>query len=355
MVADTKLYDRLGVKSSATQEEIKKAYRKKAIATHPDKNKDNPNAAEQFKDVGQAYEILSDPEKRKVYDQYGLDFILKNGTSAPPPEAEGGGFEGFRGAPGGFPAGGFPGGGGTFHFETGGPGAGFSFTNAEDIFSNFMKSSNMPGMFEDDDGFPGMNGGGRNRGARYREPRRAATPEVTAVEKNLPITLEQMYSGVTKKLRVSRKAFDPSTGKRKNEEKECSVTITPGMKAGSKFKFKGYGDMSEEGGHQDLHFIIQEKPHARFTRLGDDLITTVQVDLKEALTGWQRTVETIDGRQIRVSAGTPTQPDHEIRYPEQGMPKPKKAGQRGDMVVKVKVKFPQSLSQQQKQELAKIL
>jgi len=226
-----------------------------------------------------------------------------------------------------------------------------------------MKAGSMGGMggdMGDEDGFPGMGAGrspfGSSRGSRYREPKRAATPDVQAVEKTLPISLEQMYTGVTKKLKVNRKVYDRSTGKRKNEENQLDVTIKPGLKAGSKIKYKGWGDQSAEGDVvQDLHFVIQEKPHPRFTREGDDLVTKVDLELKEALTGWQKTIETIDGRQIRVSAGTPTQPDQEIRYPEQGMPKSKKPGERGDLVVRVKVRFPTSLSQQQKQELAKIL
>src|SRR5271154_2312690 len=109
MVAETKLYDALSISPTASDTEIKKAYRKAALKWHPDKNKDNPNASEKFKEVSQAYEILSDPEKRKVYDQYGLEFLLRGG--APPPEAGAdanpfaggmpGGFGGFGGVPGG--------------------------------------------------------------------------------------------------------------------------------------------------------------------------------------------------------------------------------------------------------------
>ncbi|KKK26552.1 DnaJ domain protein, partial [Aspergillus rambellii] len=77
MVAETKLYDALGIKPDASQDDIKKAYRKSALKYHPDKNKNDPNAAEKFKDVSQAYEVLSDPEKRKVYDQFGLEYLLR--------------------------------------------------------------------------------------------------------------------------------------------------------------------------------------------------------------------------------------------------------------------------------------
>ena len=92
-----------------------------------------------------------------------------------------------------------------------------------------------------------------------------------------------------------------------------------------------------------------------FKREGNDLRTIIQVDLKEALTGWKRTITTIDGKQIQVSSGGPTQPGHEIRYPEQGMPKSKKPVERGDMIVQVNVKFPSTLTLAQKTHLKEIL
>lgn len=126
------------------------AYRKAALKWHPDKNKDNPDAAERFKECSQAYEILSDPEKRKIYDQYGLEVLLRGGGAPPPDGAGGNPFAGAGGMPGGFNGfdfgGGMPGGGGggggsrTFHFSTGGGGPnGFSFNNPEDIFAEFMR------------------------------------------------------------------------------------------------------------------------------------------------------------------------------------------------------------------------
>lgn len=89
MVLEKNLYDALGISPNATQDEIKKGYRKGALKYHPDKNRDNPDAGEKFKEVSQAYEVLSDPEKRKVYDQYGLDYLLRGGPAPPPPGAEG--------------------------------------------------------------------------------------------------------------------------------------------------------------------------------------------------------------------------------------------------------------------------
>ena len=273
-------------------------------------------------------------------------------------------FEG--GMPGGFGGmGGMPSGGGrSFHFSTGGGGGGFNFSNPDDIFASFFKAGGAS-MGDDDDifsQFGGMHGGrsgggfgSSGRSSKMRESRhRAPEPEVTTVERDLPVTLEQLYKGAKKKMNIKRKTFDEATGKRKMEEKLLEIDIKPGYKAGTKIKFKGFGDQ-EEGGTQDLHFIIKEKEHDRFERIGDDLRTTVKIPLKEALTGWKQTVTTIDGRNIAVSGGGPTQPGHETRYRELGMPKSKKPGERGDMIVRVQVDFPTHLTPTQKSQLKEIL
>jgi len=162
--------------------------------------------------------------------------------------------------------------------------------------------------------------------------------------------LEDLYKGAQKKLRVKRKTFNEKTGKRSVEDKVVEINIKPGMKAGSKFKFKGMGDQ-EEGGSQDLHFIIEEKPHPTLKRDGDDIRTTVELDLKEALTGWKKTVTTIDGKNLPVSGGGPTQPGYEEKFPHLGMPLSKKPTERGDFIVQVKVNFPKYLTSAQKAKL----
>lgn len=163
--------------------------------------------------------------------------------------------------------GGMPGGGTrTFHFSTNGGGSGFSFSNPESIFSEFFKSGGA-GMGDDDDVFANFGsqgqrmGGGRSRsymesngGAR---PYRAPTPEVTTVERPLSVTLEELFKGTHKKMKIKRKTYDHGTNKRKLEDKILDMEIRPGYKAGTKIKFKGVGDQ-EEGGTQDLHFIVTE-------------------------------------------------------------------------------------------------
>lgn len=264
-------------------------YRKSALKFHPDKNKDDPKAAEKFKECSQAYEILSDPEKRKVYDQFGLEFLLRGGH--PPPEGADAGGNPFAagGMPGGFnnfDFGGMPGGGGgpggrTFHFSTGGGGGGgangFNFSNAEEIFANFMRAggAGMGGMGGmgggggggDDDfdmysSFPGagMSGGGRPRASRRTgTAKRPQDPEVLFVDRPLPLTLEDLFHGAKKRMKIKAKRFD-SDGKQITKDQILEVPIKAGLKKGSKIKFKEVGDQVE-GGRQDLHFIVEEVRH----------------------------------------------------------------------------------------------
>lgn len=392
MVKETKLYDALGIQPSASQDDIKKAYRKGALKYHPDKaGKDNATAAEKFKDISQAYEILSDPEKRKVYDQFGLDFILRGGTAAPPPGAGGAGGPspgGMGGMPNFARSGTFPGfggmggmgssGGGTqrmYFGSSNGPGGGFNFSNPETLFEQFARTSGMDfggginfgggsaGM--DDDDFGGhysfssspLGGNGRgsfsNRASGSMPNGRPKSPEASILNKPIPFTLEELYTGARKKLRVKRKLFD-ADGKITREDKDLEITVKPGMKAGSKFKFKGIGD-AIDGTKQDIHFIIEEKPHEIFKRDGDNLIHTATISLKEALTGWSRIIPTIDGKQLKVDVSGPTSPDWENRYPDQGMVVSKSPNTRGELIVRVKIEFPKSLTNEQKTKLREIL
>lgn len=302
----------------------------------------------------------------------GLEFLLRGGTAEPPPGA-GGMPEGFAGGmPGGFAqafGGGMPGGGGrSFHFSTNG-GTGFSFSNADDIFSRFAKQGGAGGGEDDDifSLFSGMNGaggggggspfasmGGGRRTQSGRPAPRQREMEVTTVERPLPVTLEELYHGAHKKMKIKRKTYDESTGKRSVQDKILEMDIRPGLKAGSKIKFAGVGDQ-EEGGTQDLHFIVEQKQHPNLRRDGDDIRMTLEIPLKEALTGWSRQVTTIDGKNLNVSGAGPTQNGFQERFPNLGMPIAKKPNERGDFVVEVKVVMPKSLTAEQKRKLKEIL
>jgi DnaJ family protein B protein 4 len=280
-----------------------------------------------------------------------------------------------------FAYGGMPGGGGGGHSFK------FNFSAPEDTFRSFREGSGLGGdIFEELLRSAGA-GGGSATGSSRRSMRgsfgenmrgaRQPTPEVTTVERALPLSLEDLFNGVTKKMKIKRKMFDDS-GKRTTTDTVLEVPIKPGLKKGSKIRFKGVGDQ-EEGGQQDLVFIVEEvshsiyltpfpiskvlhtdiiknqKPHALFSREGDDIVHTVDLDLKEALTGWKRTVTTIDKKILNLDKAGPTQPGSADTYPGLGMPISKKPGQRGNFVVRYNVKFPMTLTTTQKQKLREIL
>jgi len=264
---------------------------------HPDKNKNSPEAAEKFKECSQAYEILSDPEKRKTYDAYGLEFLLRGGTASPP-DAEDASFGGAGGMPGGFNFGNMPG-SGSFHFSTSSGPGGFSFSNPEDIFANFARGGGGSGAgFEDL--FSELGGGGaRSSFSGSRASRmhsgdgfsnstrgREMTPETTTVERPLPLTLEEIYKGVVKKMKIKRKSYDAS-GKQTKVDQILEVPIKPGLKKGSKIKFNGVGDQVE-GGRQDLHFIVEEvgrrdPPSVLTSEIRDYMLTTLNRNLTPSI------------------------------------------------------------------------
>lgn len=241
-----------------------------------------------------------------MYDQFGLEFILRGG--APPPEGAEGFAEGgnpFAGGAGGFPFAEMPGGGGgtrTFHFSTGpGGGARFNFSNPESIFSEFFRNGAAGGMggMDDDDGFAsfggmpgGFPGGGPRPGAKRsstgrgfpQDARRAQTPEVTVVEKPLYVTLEELFNGTTKKMKIKRKTYDQATGKQSTQDRILEVPIKKGLKAGSKIKFSDVGDQVE-GGTQDLHFVVQEvsSPHPNRLDVSNGTLLTRVTERSPAL------------------------------------------------------------------------
>lgn len=157
-----------------------------------------------------------------------------------------------------------PGGGQSFHYTMNGGGGGLGGGDPFKVFAEFMRGGGA-GLADDDDIFSQFTGGGRSSKGSSRKDsyagnsmrRRDRSPEVTTVERPLPVTLEELYKGTHKKMKIKRKTFDSRTGKQNVEDKILEMDIKPGYKAGTKMKFKGVGDQ-EEGGTQDLHFIITE-------------------------------------------------------------------------------------------------
>lgn len=370
-------YAILGVpKGTSDAEKLKKAYRKLAMKWHPDKHKEGnqEEATKKFQEISEAYDVLTDDKKRHIYDMYGEEGL--KGGGAPQADGAGTGFSGGGGA-------GFPGG---FTFTTsggGGPG-GYSFSNddAEKIFAQFFggggpgrggpgsfggmggqrggmpRSSPFGGMFMDLDG-EGPHGGSAHdffSGAQQQQQqtsrKRAAPPK--AVEHDLNCTLEELYSGKTKRMRVTRTIEDEATHTSRQESQELRVDVKPGWRAGTKVRFNAAGDRRLGEPAQDVVFIIKEKPHPIFHRDGDNLTTTVAIPLKDALCGTANiTVPTIDGKGVPLPLRGVTQPHTQRTLSGYGMPK--KAGGHGDLVVTFDVKFPSALTADQQQALARIL
>ncbi|CAG8617283.1 4074_t:CDS:2 [Paraglomus brasilianum] len=290
-------YNILGVSKDADDEALKKAYRKLALKWHPDKNKEanREEAEKKFKEISEAYEVLSDKNKRQIYDVYGEEG-LKGG--APPPTSDGA-----SGFPGGFPGGfsGFqqfrPGGSTTFTFKTGG--------QAQEAV------------------------------VRY------------------PIPLEDLYKGASKRLKVKRKLLDASTKRQVPAEEELVIPIRPGLKAGSKIRFPNKGDELPNGEVQDLVIVIEEKPHSVFQRDGDDLRMVIKLKLVEALCGFEKKIETLDGRKLLITNKSVIAPGLEQVIHNEGMPT--KSGEKGNLIVKYEIEFPARLTDEQKAELKRIL
>jgi molecular chaperone DnaJ len=351
-MAKRDFYELLGVEKGASEADIKKAYRKKAMELHPDRNKDDPTSEARFKEVNEAYEILKDPQKKAAYDQFG--------HSA---------FDG-SGGPGGFRPG--PGGG--------------DFTSAfsdvfDDLFGDFMR------------------GGGR-RGGTQRATRGSD------LRYNLTVSLEEAMAGKQAtvtipgttacepcggsgaadgsepatcptcsgqgKVRAQQGFFTiertcPTCGGRgqiiKNPCRVCSgsgrvqreralnVNIPPGVETGTRIRLAGEGEPGGRGGPAgDLYIFIQVAQHPIFEREGQDLYCRIPVSLTTAALGGDIEVPTLDGGRTRVKVPEGVQSGKQLRLRGKGMPA-LRGGGRGDLYLEIAVETPVNLTQRQKELL----
>jgi len=377
----TDYYKLLGVDRNASEDEIKKAYKKMALKWHPDRNAGSEEASKKFKEISEAFEVLSDKQKRTIYDQFGEEGL--KGGGAPPPGAgsPGGGFSSF---------GGFPGGGGTTFTFTSSPGGagfgrgGFSPTDPQKVFEQIFGMGGLGGMggmsgfgggrrgmssmFADDDDdmsgsfFGGMPGGmpnGRPSSTRTGGPRRPSSPAPSSapseITRPLKVSLEDLYSGTTKHLKVGRKLLSGDT-----EDKVLEIQVQPGWKSGTKVRFPRAGNEQPTGEAQDLVFVVEEKPHDRFVREGNDLVTRVSIPLVDALAGegGKRTVEVLDGRKLQVTIPSGVvKPGQQTVVSGEGMPIRQQGSVRrkGDLIVKWDVTFPDRLTPAQKEGIRRVL
>ena len=278
-------YKILGVPRDATEDQIKKGYRKMALKYHPDKNK-SPNAEEKFKEISEAYDVLSDKDKKIVYDKYGEEGLKAGGGGG------GSGGPGFHYTYQGDPRqtfkmffgdenpfesffsfGGPSGSRQTFTF--GGPGGHEHMeTDDDDPFANFGR----PGFSN----FGGMGGGGGGMPRRKQQD--------SAIVKDLQVSLEDIYKGTTKKLKITRKVLNPDGRSTRTEDKILTIDVKPGWKAGTKITFPKEGDQTPNNVPADIVFVIKDKPHPVFTRDGTDIKYKATISLKQVIIwslGWK--------------------------------------------------------------------
>jgi len=343
-------YAVLGIPKTATEVEIKKAYKKQALKWHPDRNPKNKEHAEaKFKELAEAYEVLSDKQKREIFDMYGEEGL----KGAPPQPASGGmpgGFTSFR-------SGGM-GSGGTFHFSPSSP---------EFIFSQFFGSRNPfggrmgGGIFEDEDdenmfnGMGGMSGmGGMPRGMGGMSGMGFKKQKSDPIIKEFSCTLEELYTGCTKKMKISKSLLD-SSGQTIPTEKILTINVKPGWKEGTKITFEKEGDERPNEDPADIIFILKEKPHPRFKRVGNDIHYIAHLTLKQALTNPAFEIQTLDGKKLRITPNEIITPTSRQVISGAGMPSPKSSSEKGNLVVLFNITFPTNLSEDQRRNIAAIL
>lgn len=304
-------YTILGVKKEATEQEIKKAYRKLAAKYHPDKNPGNKEAEEKFKEINEANEVLSDPNKRKQYDTLGADWEKY--------QQGGGDWSQFAGQGG-------PGGGRTFYFE-GDPSA--FFGGGESGFSDFFEQ--FFGNRGSADAFTQARGG---RG------RRSTVARGRDIQAEMEITLQEAYEG-------SSRTFELNGQKMR-------VQIKPGAYGEQRLRIKGKGYAGAGGGEPgDLYLILKILPDTRFERDGDNLIYAAKVDVYTAILGGNLNVPTMTGTvKIDIPAGTES--GKTLRLKGKGMPVYGVNDKHGDLLVNIGITLPKHLNEEEKQLLERL-
>jgi curved DNA-binding protein len=298
-------YETLGVSKTASEDEIKSAFRKLARKYHPDVAKDKKEAEEKFKQINEAYEVLSDPEKRRKYDKLGENWNQPGGFQPPPQWG------------GGQPGGGYHWGAG----ENGGVEFEFGGTGFSDFFEAFF-------------------GGGRGRSAFGGFGQRGTMAERGSdVEADIMVTLEEALHGSTRQVSLRR------AGSKKTETYQ--VKIPRGVREGQRIRLAGQGEAGERGGKSgDLFLRVRLARHPDFSVEGSDLVHEVKIALWQAVLGDQIIVPTLEGN-ARLKLPPGTQGGQRFRLRGRGLPGV--SGQRGDLYVVVQIAVPKKLSERERE------
>ena len=317
-------YATLGVAKTATDKELKQAYRKLARKHHPDVNPGDKGAEAKFKEINEAYEVLGDPEKRKKYDELGANWRMYEQA-----QQQGGGapFGGFGGA------GGSGGEGNAWTINMGGPGGYRTMSEDEmrDMFGTENPFSDFFNAF--------FGGGGAAAGEpRTRGGRAARSQKGRDVEHEVELTLEEAFHGATRRISI----------KQGGHARTVDVRIPAGVKEGSRVRVHGEGEAGANGGAAgDLFLRVRVKPHAIFERRGDDLYTKVALPLTTAVLGGEAQVPTIAG-SVRLKVPETTQAGQVFRLKAHGMPVIGQADARGDLYATADVQLPRALTKDQR-------
>ena len=320
-------YETLGVTRSASQDEIQRAYRKLARQYHPDVNK-NPEADQKFKQIGEAYEVLKDPEKRKKYDALGANW--KAGQQFKPPP----GFENIR-------------------FEFGGrEGGGFEFSSDgfSDFFEMFFGRGAAGGGFQSArtrgfrTGTSGRTSGGASGETFGGRPQKGQT-----IESEVEISLEDAYHGTSRQITLR----DPEAG----TSKKLEVKIPKGTTSGSKIRLAGQGGQGLAGGPAgDLILHLRIEPHPRFEVHGHNLHHTLAIAPWEAALGAKVPVPTLEG-DVTMTIPPGASSGQKLRLRGKGLPNRAHDEERGDLLVHLKIVVPHELTEDEERlfkELAKV-
>ena len=296
-------YKSLGVNRNAGADEIRTAFRNLARQYHPDTNTGDQQAEEKFKEINEAYQVLSDPDKRKKYDQFGSNWEQYSRSGGRPEDFNWGDW-------------------------SAGPGT-YTRVNMEDLQDLFGGSQGGFGSGGFSDFFETLFGGAR--GARTaRRPARGQN-----LEQAVEITLEEAFSG-------TERTFQSNNGSR------FEVSVPKGVKTGSKVRVAGKGGGVPGGSPGDLYLKIKVLPHSIFERQGNNLRVTVDIDLFTAMLGGEVSVPTLE-RSVLLTVKPVVQNGQTIRLRGKGMPDSRKKDLRGDLLVTLRVRLPENLKPEERE------